>query len=180
MTYSFRVLSQLSVTAVHQISCFSLDCIWVSMKCEMINMMYCIWSSFDKNSSSELSHWWEFIYSEVIIWQDFSDWCATNRVISTLESDSSMLSLNFCCQVSRSSADDRIKMSSYTDFRFEIDSLSMHEQEKKYCFFILSLERHSIIEACEISSVSASRCFSLFLVWDSSTSFHVKSNNCYT
>ena len=177
--YSFFFLSWLSVTAECQISCLSLDCTWISMKCEMINTMYHVWSSFEKNFSSELLHQRKFICSELIIWQDFSAWCATNKVILTLKFDSSILLLNFCCQVSRSSADDKIKMSSYTDFRFDVDLLSMHEQEKKYCFFIFFLEKHLMIEDCEISSVSVSRCFSSFLVWDSLTSSHANSNNWF-
>ena len=75
-----------------------------------------------------------------------------------------MLSLNFYCQVSRNSADNRIKISSYTDFRFEIDSLSMHEQEKKYCFFILSLEKYLMIKNYKKLLVSVSKCFLLFLI----------------
>ena len=115
----------------------------------------------------------------MIIWWDFSDWCATNKIISTLESDSLMLSLNFCCQVPRNSADDKIKMSSYIDFKFKIDSLSTHEQEKKYCFFIFFLKKHSTVKNCEILSISVSKYFLLFLMQDFSISFHVNSNNWF-
>jgi len=68
-------------------------------------------------------------------------------------------------------------MNSYTDFRFEINSLLIYKQEKRYCFFILYLERHSAVENYKILLVLISRCFLLFLVQDSLTSSHINSNN---
>ena len=157
----FLFLSQLFSKTV-QISCLSLDHTWVSIECGMVNTMYCVWSYFDESSSSELSFWRKSICFLVTIWQNLSDWCATNKIISSLKFNASMLLSNLCCQVSRSAAGSMIKMSSYADFRFKIGLLSMHEQEKENCFPVLLFKRHWMIENCKMLSVSAIRCFSSF------------------
>ncbi len=75
-----------------------------------------------------------------------------------------ILLLNFCYQISRNSADNMIKISSYTDFIFDIDSWLIYEQEKKYYFLIFFLKKYLIIEDYKILLVLVSRCSLLFLI----------------